>query len=171
MGVVLLGYRGTGKTSVGEKLADKLWADFFDADRVLIEESNMSIRDMFARFGEAFFRDAESAVLTKLLARENAVVSLGDGAVLREANRTALKQSQHARIYLRCDAEELHLRIQADPATAETRPPLTTLGGGVEEIKLLLASREALYREVMTAELDVTNLSIDEAVQRIGKLI
>ena len=171
MSVVLLGYRGSGKTSVGEKLADKLWADFFDADKVLVADAGMSIKDIFATHGEAYFRDLEAGVLEKLLAKNNAVISCGGGVILREENRKKLIGATHSRIYLRCDALELHRRIHADPHTVESRPALTSLGGGVEEITLLLAEREPLYRAAMTAELDVTHLSVDEAVQRIGRLI
>jgi shikimate kinase len=170
MRVVLVGYRGCGKTSIGQKLADKLWADFYDADQVLVADAGMSIRNIFATYGEAHFRDLETAVLEKLLIKENAVVSTGGGVVLKQDNRDKLTAASHSRIYLRCDAAELHRRIENDPHSAQMRPALTSLGG-LAEVESQLARREPLYRCVMTAELDVTHLSIDEAVQRIGRLI
>jgi shikimate kinase len=74
-------------------------------------------------------------------------------------------------IYLKCDPEELHKRIHADAATAEMRPSLTKLGGTVEEIEALLAEREPIYQSVMSAELDVTNLSVEDAVVYIVRLL
>jgi shikimate kinase len=88
--------------------------------------------------------------------------------VLRKENRKNLLASSHHRIYLRCDAQTLHDRIHSDPLTVHTRPSLTHLGGGIEEIRSLLAIREPLYRVVMTTELDVTHLSVDEAADALA---
>lgn len=171
MGVVLLGYRGSGKTSVGVKLADKLWAEFVDTDAEIVRRAGKTIREIFESQGEPAFRDLETAVLLEVLQRENDVIALGGGVVLREENRAALKASRYSRVYLRCDPQELNTRIHGDPKTADSRPALTQLGGGLEEIQSLLAAREPLYRECCTAELDVTNLNVDEVVQRLGRLI
>lgn len=171
MGIVLLGYRGSGKTTVGRKLADKLWCDFVDADEEIVRKAGKSIKEIFATDGEAAFRDLESEVLADLLNRDNAVISCGGGIILRETNRQALIASTHARVYLRCEPETLLNRIEADPATAESRPALTNLGGSLDEVRTLLAAREPLYRQAMTAELEVTNLTADEAVIRITKLV
>ncbi len=171
MGVVLLGYRGSGKTSVGVKLADKLWAEFVDTDAEIVRRARLTIREIFEQQGEPAFRDLESAVLLDVLSRETDVIALGGGMVLREQNRAALRASAHSRVYLKCDIKELHTRIHGDPQTADTRPALTHLGGGIEEIQTLMDIREPLYRECSTAELDVTNLSVDEVVQRLGRLI
>jgi shikimate kinase len=171
MGVVLLGYRGSGKTTVGRKLADRLWCEFVDTDEEIVRRAGKSIREIFAEQGEAAFRELESQVVLDALKREGDVISLGGGAILRDENREALAASQHSRIYLRCDPDMLHRRIQNDAATTASRPALTALGGGIDEIKQLLATREPLYRAVATAELDVTNLDPDEAMVRVTKLI
>ena len=171
MGVVLLGYRGSGKTTVGRKLADRLWCEFVDTDEEIVKRTRKSIKEIFEQDGEAAFRDLESSVLVDVLKRESDVISCGGGIVLREANRVALKNSPHSRVYLRCEPDVLHQRIHSDPATAQNRPALTQLGGGIEEIRALLEAREPLYREVMTTELEVTNLDIDEVVIRVTKLV
>lgn len=171
MGVVLLGYRGSGKTTVGRKLADRMWCEFVDADEELVRRAGKSIKEIFEQHGEPAFRDLESAVLADLLKRESHVISLGGGAVLREPNRRLLTISPHSRIYLKCDPQVLLTRIASDPGTASARPALTSLGGGLDEITSLLAQREPLYREVATAELDVTNLDVDEVVVRVAKLV
>lgn len=171
MGVVLLGYRGSGKTTVGLKLADRLWCEFVDTDQEIVRRAGKSIKDIFEQDGEPAFRDLESQVLADVLKRESDVISCGGGVILREANRELLKNSGHSRIYLRCEPDVLHQRIHSDHTTAATRPALTNLGGGIEEIRTLMAQREPLYREVMTAELEVTYLDIDEVVVRVTKLV
>jgi shikimate kinase len=152
MSIVLLGYRGCGKSTIGKRLADKLWQDFFEQQ------------------GEAHFRDLEASAVAQALARDNVVVALGGGAVMRPESQQALRSSGHKRIYLRCEPEILLARIQGDPASASARPNLTRLGGGIEEIHAVLSEREPVYRSLMTAELDVTRLSPDEAAVWIVRL-
>jgi shikimate kinase len=171
MGIVLIGYRGSGKTSVGRKLADRLWQDFVDTDELVVRRAGKTIKDIFEQDGEPAFRDHESAVVAEVAKLGDAVISLGGGAILREANRTALKAAGHKIIYLKCDPKVLHDRIHADLDTAANRPALTALGGTLAEIEQVLATREPLYRDTMTAELDVTNLSVEEAVVYVVRLL
>lgn len=171
MSILLIGYRGSGKTSIGRKLADRLWQPFVDTDELIVREAGKSIRDIFAQDGEEAFRDLETRSLRQALASSEHVISLGGGAVIREQNRQLIRQSGHRVIYLRCDAAVLHQRITADPQTAAGRPALSPLGGNLDEIRTILARREPWYRQVMTAELDVTNLSVDEAVVYIVRLL
>jgi shikimate kinase len=171
MSIVLIGYRGSGKTTIGRKLADRLWQKLVDTDKLVVEKAGKNIREIFEQDGEARFRDLEAEAVKDALARKEVVISLGGGAVLREENRAAIKASGHKVVYLRCTPEVLHQRIQADTETAAMRPNLTHLGGGVEEIEKVLAEREPLYRSLMTAELDVTNLSVADAVVYIVRLL
>jgi shikimate kinase len=170
MSIVLIGYRGSGKSSVGRRLADKMWLKFVDSDELIVQRAGTSIKEIFAREGEGAFRDMEAAVVREVCGLADHVVSLGGGAVLREENRHAMRGGGNKVVYLRCDPAVLYRRIHADPATGANRPNLTT-AGGLDEVKDLLAVREPLYREAMTAELDVTNLTVDEAVQRVVRLI
>jgi shikimate kinase len=109
--------------------------------------------------------------VTDVLKLSDHVISLGGGAPMREENRDAIKRSGHPTIYLKCEPAVLHERITADAATAENRPALTSLGGSAEEIQQLLDVREPVYRQTMTAELEVTNQSIDDAVAWIARLV
>jgi shikimate kinase len=171
MSVILIGYRGSGKTTTGQKLADRLWLSFVDVDDLIVKKAGKTIREIFADDGEPHFRDLESQALTEALAKNDQVIALGGGSILRPENRAAIKASGRKVIYLRCEAQTLYDRIQADTKTAENRPSLTSLGGSVEEIKKLLEDREPLYREVMTSELDVTNLSPEEACVHITRMM
>jgi shikimate kinase len=170
MSVVLIGYRGSGKTTVGKRLADRLWQPFVDTDELVVRKAGKSIREIFEKEGEPAFRDLESTVVRDALMLQEHVISLGGGALLREENRAALKASGHKVVYLKCEPEELHKRIAADPETAAARPNLTA-AGGLEEVKELLAVREPTYRAAMTAELDVTHLSPQDAVVYIVRLL
>src|SRR5437870_1733616 len=121
MSVFLIGYRGSGKTTVGRRLADRLWQPFVDADERIVRETGKSIREIFEQDGEEAFRDLESKVVRDLAQLSDHVVALGGGALGREENRRVLKEAGHKLIYLRCEPQELLRRIQADPDTAANR--------------------------------------------------
>jgi shikimate kinase len=171
MSVVLLGYRGCGKTSLGRKLADRMWIRFVDTDDLVVAAAGKTIREIFQHDGEQRFRDLEVQAVRDACSRDEHVIALGGGAMLREENRTLLKSLAFSRVYLKCEPQELLKRIQSDPATVENRPALSPLGGTLAEIESMLKIREPLYRQVMTAELDVTNLNLDEALKYVARMI
>src|SRR3954470_6321907 len=103
MSVVLLGYRGSGKTTLGHKLADRLWIKFVDTDDLVVAAAGKTIREIFETDGERRFRDLEVQAVRDAFGREDHVVALGGGAVLRDENRTLLKSLERSRIYLHCE--------------------------------------------------------------------
>lgn len=171
MNAILIGYRGCGKTTVGRKLADRLWQKFIDLDERIVQAAGKSISQIFAEDGEERFRELETQVLGEALKLDEHVLGLGGGAVIREQNRKMIQESGAKVIYLRCDAQELLRRIQADQCTAQMRPSLTALGGGIEEIRQVLTEREPIYRELKHMELDVTRMSPNDAVVHIARLL
>ncbi len=171
MNVSLIGYRGCGKTTVGRKLASRLWQDFVDLDELIIKKAGKTIRQVFEQDGEEHFRDLETQALGETLKVQDIILGLGGGSVMREENRRMLKEAGGKVIYLRCDPKELLRRKEADPRSADNRPDLTSLGGGLEEIQAVLATREPIYRQAMTHELEVTNLTPDEAVAYIARML
>ena len=130
--IFLIGYRGTGKTTVGRLLADRLGWAFADSDDHIEEGTGQSIADLFASEGEAGFRDREAAVLSDLATRERIVIATGGGTVLRPANREQLQSSGFV-AWLAARPETVWGRLQCDPATGTRRPNLTT-AGGIEEV-------------------------------------
>jgi shikimate kinase len=171
MNVILLGYRGSGKTTIGQRLADRLWINFIDIDPQIVKQTGKPIKRIFDENGEEAFRDMESQLFAKALESSDTIISPGGGIILRQANRDLIVKSGAKAIYLRCEPATLLQRINQDPSTADNRPALTAANGGINEINQLLALREPLYRQAMTSELDVTNLTPDEAVHHISRMI
>jgi shikimate kinase len=167
MSIILIGYRGSGKTTVGRKLGRRLGRPFVDADDRIIEKVGKTIREIFAQQGESAFRDIEATVVAELADLENHVIGLGGGALGRAENARAIADKNHQIVYLHCEPAELLRRIQADVATSDNRPNLTALGGGMEEIQKMLGVREPIYKSNMTVQLDVTHLTPDQAVEKI----
>jgi shikimate kinase len=168
---VLIGYRGSGKTTIGQKLADHLWQKFVDTDQLVVKNAGKSIKEIFEQDGEAKFRELETQAVRESAQLQDHIIALGGGAPLKEENRRIIKDAGHRVIYLKCEPEELAKRILADPETPALRPHLTALGGGVEEISKVLAEREPIYRQMADAELEVTYLEPAEAIVYIVRLM
>jgi shikimate kinase len=151
-GLVLVGYRASGKSTIGRLVAARLAWPFVDADHEW-ETQHGAIRSFFAEHGEAAFRERESAVLADLLARPRPwVLATGGGAVLAERNRQALAAWGGPVVYLQAPAPYLADRLRHD---AGGRPSLT--GQDVaDEVTSVLSQRDPWYRAVATAIVDAT---------------
>jgi shikimate kinase len=169
MNLVLIGYRGTGKTSVAQRLGLLLAWPWIDADVEIELRAGKSIRAIFDDDGEAHFRQLESTVLADLLARDGQVIAAGGGVVVLPENRALLARATV--VWLTADVDIILARITADPATRHRRPNLTTAGGR-DEIAQLLAQREPLYRQCAHFIVDTVGRSTDEIaaeiVERVG---
>jgi len=160
----LIGYRGTGKTTIGELLAERIGWDFVDADVHLEASFGKTIKEIFAGEGEAGFRDKETLVLQELSKRERCVVGTGGGLILRDENRSLMRENGYA-VWLKASVPTLAARIAADPMTAARRPNLA--GGGSAEIEEMLRVREPLYRACADLEIDTEGQSPESIVQTI----
>lgn len=171
MSLALIGYRGSGKTTVGKLLAQRLGVPFVDTDLLIARAAGVSIRDIFACVGQPYFLELEQEALEQAIATTNAVVSTGGGIVLRPENRERLRSSARPIIYLASTPELLLARIQSDPQSAANRPNLTTLGGGLEEIREVLRIRDPLYRETATLVIDAAQSpeTIADAIEQTMK--
>ena len=174
MNIILFGYRGSGKTSIGRLLAGELWKTFVDLDAEVCKQfQGRSIADIWATDGEPAFRGVEAELAKQFCAKDDQVIALGGGTLTHPDARAAVQSAPHAvRIYLKCKPEILHQRIQADPATSHARPSLTrgaSGGGGLDEVRAILAEREPIYTTVADKVFDVTHLSPKDAVPHIIK--
>lgn len=153
--ITLVGYRGSGKSSVAARLATLLGCSWRDADDALEREAGESIATLIAARGEGHFRDRESTLLHTLLAEERGVLATGGGVVLREASRAALRSHGRPVVWLTAPADVLKARLAADPATAARRPALSGTNP-LDEVAAALFAREPLYRAVADAVIDVS---------------
>jgi shikimate kinase len=169
MNIVLIGYRGSGKSSIARRLAGKLWMDFVDTDTLITDRAEKTIKEIFETEGEAGFRKRECEIIAEVAARDNHVIAAGGGAVLNPANVAALKKNGKI-IWLKATPEVLHQRIQADAQTNATRPNLTS-AGGLEEVRHLLEERTPLYQAAADVTYEVTYLTIDDAANRLLSVI
>lgn len=160
--LVLIGYRGSGKSTIGRELARMLGLEWFDTDQAIQERTGKSIRDIFAEDGEPAFRDMETAVLDDLIARgqelPGSVISSGGGMPMRERNRRLIKRLGPV-IWLKIKPETALRRIAADTMTADQRPALTN-GPLADEIREMVADRAPIY----SAAADLTVENDDPAV-------
>lgn len=163
--IILIGYRGSGKTTVARLLASRLGWEWLDNDAVLEDGYGRTIRQIFAEEGEAGFRTKEAEVLTALCHRQRLVLATGGGVILRPENRVKLREGFVA--WLTAPAEVLFERIHRDATTAERRPNLA--GGGIEEVRQLLQVREPLYRECANFTIDAGSQAPDEIAATIAE--
>ena len=164
--IFLIGYRGSGKTSVARELAARLGYDWIDADNVVEGEAGKTIAAIFADGGEAAFRDWETRVVGTLSRKRRTVVALGGGAVLREENRQAICAAGPV-VWLTASVDAILERVAADSTTASRRPNLTTAGGRAE-IEALLAIRTPFYRQCATLVVDTEGKTTAEVAEEIA---
>ena len=157
MAKVLLGFMGSGKTTIARKLDP----DFVDMDALLEDRLGMSITRFFEEKGEAAFRQVESEVLADVL-KTDQVVSTGGGVVISSRNRDLLKQNLD-NIYLKADFETLYQRISDDK---ENQRPLF-LKNSKEELAAIFKERQAWYEEVASQVVDVSSLNPDEIIEEL----
>ena len=157
MAKVLLGFMGSGKTTIARKLD----SDFVDMDALLEDRLGMPIARFFEEKGEVAFRQLEEEVLADLL-KTDKVISTGGGVVISPRNRALLKQNPD-NIYLKADFETLYQRISAD--TVNQRPLF--LNNSKEALEIIFNERQAWYEEVASRVVDVSKLSPEEIIEEL----
>ena len=166
--LLLVGMMGSGKSTVGRLVATRLGRPHVDVDREVEQVAGESVRGIFSRRGEAWFRAEESRALGRVLARPvPGVVSVGGGAVLDPFNRAALRHGGTV-VWLRARPETLALRV----GNAADRPLLAAATGGpAAALGRIDAERRPLYEEVATEVIDVDDLTAKAVADRVISLI
>lgn len=157
----LVGMPGSGKSTVGRQLSRRLGLPFFDSDHLIEEHLGCTIKDFFAREGEAAFRDVEERVIRDAMQGPPSVVATGGGAVLREANRRQLRDAGKV-IYLRSSPEELYRRLRHDRIR-----PLLQVADPLGKLRAMYAERDPLYREAAHFVIETGRPSIPTLVNMI----
>ncbi|MDR3198839.1 MAG: shikimate kinase [Planctomycetaceae bacterium] len=166
--LILIGYRGTGKTTIARKLGERLQIPVIDSDWEIERRSGKSIADIFAQDGEKIFRDWEESAIVEILQQNHLnsfVLATGGGVILRPETRYRLKNAGHV-VWLTAKPETILRRIQGDPASATMRPNLTSLAR-LDEIVNLLEKRNPLYAETAHEIIDTDFLKTDEITDKI----
>lgn len=159
--VVLVGMMGSGKTAVGRALAAQLEVPFLDSDAAIEEAAQATIAEIFARDGEAFFRDREAEVIARLLSGAPAVVSTGGGAFMAERNRQAIAAKGIA-IWLNADLETLWERVRHK----DTRPLLRTADPR-KTLAEIYARRVPIYQLAQKTVRVEPGFSVDETTDHV----
>ena len=163
--IVLVGPMGSGKSTLGRELAIRLGMAFVDVDARVVATAGCDIPTLFASEGEAGFRERETQALVEALAGETAVIATGGGAVLADANRTAMREACHV-VYLQVDAATQLTRLAGD-----TDRPLLATADRAQRLADLQGIREPLYREVAHQIFDTSSLAPDAAVAALSALL
>ncbi|QHE52943.1 shikimate kinase [Pontibacillus sp. HMF3514] len=161
--IVLIGFMGSGKSSVGKLLAEQTHRTYIDLDQKIEEDAGDSIPNIFKKEGEEGFRMRETEVLRELSSRDSTVISTGGGIVEREENLSVLKEHGPV-IYLHASFEEISARLQED----ESRPLWSKPEA---ERRSLLEKRLPVYKEWADYLVNTDQKSIDDVVAEINSLI
>ena len=162
MNIILIGFMGTGKSTIGRRLAKRLGWAFVDVDRVIEASAGMSVAKIFAERGEAVFRRLERRAIGRVIRAREQVIAAGGGAFVDPESRTKLRMSGPV-VCLSAKPQVILARIGK---RLEARPLLAGQASPLARIRALLAQRASAYAQA-DLTIDTSSLSIDEAVERI----
>ena len=169
MNLVLIGYRGSGKSAVGRRLAVRLKMKFVDTDDLLEERQGIPIADIVKSRGWGHFRKLENNVIEEISTKDHLIIAPGGGAVLGTDNVKALRRNGTI-IWLKANRETLLKRMNQDPGTNARRPTLTGRGT-LEELQEVMSLREPLYEKASQIQIDTSTLDVEAVVERILAMI
>lgn len=166
MNIVLVGYRGTGKSTVGRLLAARLGRELVSTDAEIIKRARHSIPEIVAQKGWEHFRDLESDICREFSSRDQLVIDTGGGAILRAQNVDALKKNGTV-FWLTASVETIAKRI----GSSNQRPSLTGTKSFVDEIQDVLRERTPKYQAAADHSIATDNRSVNQLVEVILTLI
>lgn len=162
MNIVLIGYRGTGKTAVGKILAERLHMECVSMDACIVEKVGMSIPEIVQTHGWPGFRDIETEVVRELAARDNIIIDAGGGIIERPENIEALRKNACI-IWLKASATTIVSRIQGDTQ----RPSLTGGKSFTDEVVEVLERRTPRYKDASQYAIDTDPLTPEDVAKEI----
>jgi shikimate kinase len=166
MNIVLIGYRGTGKSAMGRLLAARLGRELVSTDAKIVKRAQRTIPEIVAQQGWDYFRDLESDICKELACRDHLVIDTGGGAILRAQNIEALKKNGTV-FWLTASVETIVKRIGSD----NQRPSLTGTKSFVDEIQDVLQERTPKYQAAADHVIATDNRSINQLVETVLILI
>ncbi|MBW1697392.1 MAG: shikimate kinase [Deltaproteobacteria bacterium] len=163
--IYLIGYRCTGKTTIGKALSGKLGWEFMDSDVELVRTAGRSIKDIVESDGWDVFRRIERRVIKSICKLDSRVVATGGGVVLNDDNVSNMRETGKL-IWLKASADTIKTRLMNDQSSAAYRPSLTHRGL-LEEVEEILRCREPLYEKAADFSIITDHMSKDAAVDMI----
>jgi shikimate kinase len=167
MNIYLIGFRCTGKTTIGKIISKELNMDFIDADDELVKQQGEPISEIVEKHGWDYFRDKESDVLKEISSRKNYVVATGGGVILKKENIDCMKKNGTV-IWLRANPDTVKNRMLKDEKTEQSRPSLTSKGL-IDEIKETIETRNPLYTEAMDFDIITDDVGVEEVTRKMLK--
>ncbi|SEN06565.1 shikimate kinase [Lihuaxuella thermophila] len=159
--LIIIGFMGTGKTTVGRELANRMNLPWVDTDRYLEERWGFAISEYFRKFGEPAFREQETEILKEILQGPPSLITTGGGIVLRPENRMMM-QRQGWVVHLYAHPDEIIRRVSGDGN--QERPLIQ--GDVREKVWRLFREREGKY-DFADLKLDTTSCTVNQAVEQI----
>lgn len=160
--IILIGFMGSGKTSLGIKLSYQMKRTLIDTDKWIEQKQKMTVSEIFASFGEEAFRRMETECLKKLIkTADRQIISVGGGLPMREENHGLLKELGRV-VYLKVTPEVVYERLKND-----TTRPLLQVENPMERIRTLLAGRAPVYERCADIIVDVSDKSFEKIIEQI----
>lgn len=165
--IVLIGFMGSGKSTMGKLIANKLNCPFVDTDHYIEKKEGRSISEIFADDGEEYFRNLETEIVKELLWRkEKTVIAMGGGTPLKEENRELLRKTDAYVIFLKVTGREAYERLKGD-----TQRPLLQVDNPKEKIGSLLEVRNPIYESVADYVLLEEKKTLDDIYYELSGVV
>jgi len=162
--IIITGFMGTGKSVVAKELARKLKMEYIDTDQVIEKRQGLTISDIFARYGENYFREQENKLVRELSKKENMVIAAGGGTLLSSDNTRILSQKGNI-ICLYADSQAIYNRVKR-----KNNRPLLNGENILDKINHLLKERKKIYDNIKW-KIDTTNFTTQKVVDKIINLL
>lgn len=159
--IVLIGFMGSGKTSVGKRLSIKLKREFVDMDDFIVQKLGMTVNEIFEKFGEQYFRDIENELCERFATKKNKIIATGGGVIKNEKNVDNLKKSGVI-VYLKTTPENIAYNLRNDNSR-----PLLMVEDKLAKIRELMQQRVPTYEKYADVTIDVSQLDLENTLINI----
>lgn len=166
MNIVLIGFRGAGKTALAKLLAEKLQMNLYTIDKMIEEKEGKRIREIVAEKGWSYFREIESQIIEEVSSKDNSIIDTGGGAVEDPTNIENLKKNGYI-IYVQASLKDIKQRILNDP----NRPKLNPTLDAEDDLNLTFNRRIPLYEEYADFKVNTSSNSLEKCAEQIIEFV
>jgi shikimate kinase len=159
--IAFIGFMGSGKTTIGKRVSMILKREFIDMDDFLVNREGMSINDIFATKGEAYFRKLESDLCKRFETPKGKIIATGGGVIKSPENIKSIKKGSII-IYLKSTPEKINSNLQHDNSR-----PLLAVEDKLGKIREILAERQPIYEKYADYTIDVSDGNVEESIQSV----